>query len=215
MAAERLLILGASGHARVLIDIVEKQGVCDIIGLLDPRHAELPERMGYPVLGPDEMLAALVAEHGITCLLLAIGENRLRRRVAQYASKACPALGFHTAIHPDSSLARDVKLGEGTVVMAGARINSGCRVGRHAILNTNCSLDHESRLGDFASMGPNTASGGNCDIGEEAMIGIGANLLPGVTVGARTQVGGGATVTRDLPDDCVAVGTPARTVKRN
>ena len=196
----RVVIAGAGAQGAVVADILG-----DAVGFVDDRPSQRGATiLGLPVLGP---LAALRdIEHD--AVVVAIGDNRLRRELMEKLL----ALGARlaTAIHPFASVARSASIGEGSMISAGAIVLPRAVIGRGVILNTKCSVDHDSAVGDFAHIGPGATVGGNVRIGEETLIGIGATVASGVAVGARSVIGAGAVVVRDVPDDVTAFGVPAR-----
>jgi len=210
---ENIIVVGSSGHARVVIDIVEREGRCRIVGLLDASRAAGERTLGYEVLGRETDLALLASRHAIAGVIVAIGDNAVRASSVARLEALCPGLSFSRAVHPGARIARDVSIGDGTVVMAGASVNPCCRIGRHCILNTNCSLDHDSVMEDFASLAPGVSTGGNCHIGAHSAVGIGATLIQGIQVGPHTVIGAGAIVLKSVPAFKVAYGSPARVIR--
>ena len=210
---DNIVIIGSSGHAKVIIDIVEKEGRYNIVGLLD-RNRKLGERtLGYRVLGQEEDVPNLAASHTVKGAIVAIGDNFIRSKVAARVTEAYPGILFVSARHPNASIARDVSIGEGTVIMAGATVNPCSSIGRFCILNTNSSLDHDSVMEDFSSLAPGATTGGNCRIGSYSAISIGAVLIHGVHIGEHAVLGAGSTALKNLDSLKVAYGTPARVVR--
>lgn len=209
-----IVVIGSAGHAKVVIDVLEREGQYRIAGLID--HARRPgeETFGYPVLGAESDLPQLVTEHALRGAIVAIGDNYRRAEVTERIAGLCPGLPFVTAVHPRASVGRGATIGEGTVVMAGAVVNPCCTIGRGCLLNTNSSLDHDSSMEDFSSLAPRAATGGNCTIGRCSAIGIGAVLIHGVTIGEHTVIGAGSTVLKDVPSFAVAYGAPAAVVRK-
>lgn len=210
---QKIVIVGSSGHAKVIIDIVRQEGKYEIAGLLDRFRDVGEETMGCQVLGQEEDLPTLVNEHGIEGALVAIGDNFVRATVAQRIQELCPDLPFVKAIHPKASIASEVTIGAGTVVMAGVSVNSGSTVGRFCILNTNSSFDHDSVLGDYASLAPGASAGGNCRVGDYTAICIGTVMINGMHVGEHTVVGAGSLVVEPVEPYVVAHGSPAKPVR--
>ena len=208
-----IVIIGSSGHAKVVIDVVERQGIHRIVGLIDAFRAPGEDTLGYPVLGAESLLPELLQTHAVGGVLVAIGDNHVRARVTANVAALCPQLPFVVALHPQASIARDVRIGAGTVVMAGAVINPDCEIGAGCIVNTRASLDHDSVMEAFSSLAPAAATGGNCHLGTCSALGMGALLLQRQRLGAHSVVGAGAVVTRPVADLCVSYGAPARTIR--
>jgi sugar O-acyltransferase (sialic acid O-acetyltransferase NeuD family) len=208
-----IVIVGASGHAKVVIDILGQAGRWKVVGLVDRSHEVGVQILGVPVLGREEDLPRLVGPHELMGAVVAIGDNSARATVVARIGSIAPRLKFVPAIHPRAVLAGDVAIGEGSVVMAGAAIGAGASVGRFCILNTNASLDHDSVLEDFASLAPGVTTGGNCRIGTGAAIGIGAVLRHGISIGEHAVIGAGSLVLKSVEAAAVAYGSPARTIR--
>ena len=210
---DAIVIIGASGHGKVVADIVEQAGDLRIAGFLDRDKPAGSEFFGLPVLGTEADLPRLAGELGLAGLLVAIGDNWTRARVAGELARLAPSLPFVAAVHPGARLARGAAVGPGTVVMAGVALNSDCRVGAHCIVNTGASLDHDGEMGDFSSLAPGAAVGGNVRIGAYSAVSIGACVAHGRKIGEHAVVGAGAVVLADVPDRCVAYGAPARVIR--
>lgn len=206
MIAEPLLILGAGGQARVVADIATALGHRRLLFCA----ADLPEptrRLGHPwqPRPPDHWQGSYV---------VAIGDNA-RRAANDAAFRAAHAAARAISlVHPAAVVSPAALLGAGTVVMAGALVGTGSRVGCGAIINSGASLDHDGLLGDFTSLGPAACLGGGVHLGEASAVCLGARVLHGIRIGADVVVGAAALVLHDLPDGCVAYGTPARVVRR-
>ena len=210
---ENIVVIGASGHAKVIVDMVEREGKYRIAGLLDQDRPVGNEALGYEILGKEEDLPRLIEDHSLTGAILAVGDNFTRSKVASAVAAACPGLAFPTAVHPKATVGRDVTVGQGTVVMAGVTVNPCCSIGHFCILNTNASLDHDGVMGDFSSLAPGATIGGDVRIGAFTAVGIGATVVHGVQIGEHTVIGAGSTVLGDVDAYRVAYGTPARIVR--
>jgi sugar O-acyltransferase (sialic acid O-acetyltransferase NeuD family) len=207
----RIVLVGCSGHARVILDILEEEDRCDIAGLLDTYKPPGTELRGYKVLGSHRDLPALMVADECDAVIVAIGDNWVRGQISNSIKDLVPQVRFMTTIHPSAQIAKDVTIGDGTVIMAGAMVTTGCHIGESCILNTGASLDHDSMMGGFSSLAPRVVTGGNVNIGAFSAIGIGAIISHAIEIGEHTVVGAGATVIRDIPARVVAHGTPART----
>jgi len=208
-----IVIIGASEHAKVVIDIVEKEKKFHIVGLIDD-HKPIGERLyDYSILGDVSALTDLMQRHKLTGGLVAIGDNWTRLQVVQRILSLAPNFVFARALHPSAQIGRGVNMGAGTVVMAGAVINSDSRVGAHCILNTHSSLDHDCAMEDFSSLAPGAVTGGKVKIGTCSAISLGANIIHGVNIGEHSVLGAGALALNDIPAYCVAVGVPAKVIR--
>lgn len=196
-----MILAGASGHAKVIIDILKKSG--QSVDFLVDANDKIKQLSGIPVIHQDEYKAEQQHE-----LILSIGANQVRKRLAAFFLTR-----FGKAIHPDAILASDVAIGEGTVVMAGAVVNSSTRICRHCIINTVASIDHDCQIGDYAHISPNATLCGTVSVGEGTQVGAGATVIPNVNIGSWAMIGAGAVVISDIPDHAVAVGNPARIIK--
>lgn len=210
---DNIVIVGSSGHAKVIIDIVEQEGRYKIAGLLD-RYRKLGEHtLGYQILGREEDLPELTAKHALRGVIVAVGDNFIRSEVAARVGEICLDLPFVSAIHPKASIAKNASIGEGTVIMAGVAINPCCSIGRFCIVNTNSSIDHDSVMEDFSSLAPGVATGGNCRIGGYSAVGIGAVLVHDIRIGEHTVIGAGSTALNNIDSFKLAYGTPATAIR--
>ncbi|CAB3738815.1 Putative acetyltransferase EpsM [Paraburkholderia sediminicola] len=210
---QNIVLVGSSGHAKVVIDVVEKQGCYRIAGLIDAFRTPGEETLGYRVLGGEADLPGLAAEHDLKGLIVAIGDNYVRAKVAAKVADVCPQLPFVSALHPAASVGKGTRIGAGTVVMAGAVINADCRVGQFCIVNTKASLDHDCVMDDFSSLAPGVTTGGNCRVGSHAAVSIGAVLRHGITIGEHSVVGAGSIVLKAVDAFSVTYGNPAKRIR--
>lgn len=199
----RLLVVGAGGHAKVVIDAALAAGF-EIAGVVGA-ESDAAEVLGAPVS---------TSRDGITSdgFIVAIGDNSTRARLfAEYLADGLVPL---SVVHPTAILGSDVDLGGGTFVAAGVIVNPGARIGADAILNTGCSVDHDCILGAHTHVAPQVALCGAVELGEGVLMGVGSCAAPGVSVGAWCAVGAGAAVVDDLPARTVSVGVPARVLRQ-
>jgi sugar O-acyltransferase (sialic acid O-acetyltransferase NeuD family) len=210
----RVAVLGSSHQARVVVETLFRQGQYEIGGIVDPSRPAGDRVLGHRVLGGDEDLPALVREWNIDAVVLAIGDNFVRGRIAARTRDACPMLAFATVIHPSAVIASDATVGEGTVIQAGAVVQTGCRIGNHCILVTGSTIDHESVMEDFSSLASGVTVGANCHLGPYAAMNIASTLGPRVRIGEHSVVGAGAVVLHRVEAFSVTYGVPARHVRR-
>lgn len=212
-AMSKIILIGSSGHARVAIDVIESQGLFEIVGLIDDFRAVGDESCGYSVLGKVSDIPEICARHGVGGGLIAVGDNYARSLVQKKIAAAYPPFDFVTAIHPGAIISCRAKIGAGVVVMPGAIINSGSVVGDFCIVNTHATLEHDSCMAEFSSLAPGVVTGGNVQVGRFSALGLGATLLNGLKIGEHAVVGAGAVVTDSIAAYCVAYGVPARVVR--
>ena len=204
-----ILVAGAGGHAKVIIDAIRLQGTLNIIALFDPSVSDQDYAHGYPVLRSQEGLADAMTSEPIEGCVVGIGDNTTRKRVHAEMRDAYPDLVFPAVIHPAATIAESAVTGHGVFVAAGAVIAPGCRIEEGSLVNTGAVVDHDSVLHAFSSIAPGAVLGGCCQVGKAAHVGLGANLIHGITIGHSTVVGAGATVIRDVGPELIVVGTPA------
>lgn len=193
-----MYLYGASGHAKVIIDILRSRSV-EVEGLIDD-NLEINELMGYPVL------------HGrldLSPMIVSIGNNETRKLIVEKLQYCL----FGSAIHASAIISPCAQIGEGTVIMQNTVINSCSRIGKHCIINTSASIDHECVIQDYVHISPNVALCGNVFIGEGTQIGVGSCVVPGVRIGKWSLVRAGSVVTGDIPDYCIAGGNTCKVIK--
>jgi sugar O-acyltransferase (sialic acid O-acetyltransferase NeuD family) len=201
VTASPLHVIGAGGHAKVVIATARAAG-WDQVTIVDDDRARWGDRLlGIEVRGPT---ADVLLDPGATAVL-AIGANPTRAHLARAAR-----CRFASLVHPAAMVHTSVRLGPGTVVFAGAIIQPDTRLGAHAIINTGSSIDHDCVLGDAVHVAPGARLAGGVTLEDEVFVGIGAVIVPGITIGRGTTVGAGAAVVRDLPPGVIAIGVPAR-----
>ena len=196
----RLVIIGASGHGRVVADIARLNGYEDIVFLDD--NKDVKECGGYPVIGDSS-----TAPDGE--IFVAVGNFRIRKMLMErYSDRVMPVL-----IHPNAVIAKDVKIGAGTVVMAGAVINPDTVIGAGCIINTCSSVDHDCNVGDFVHVAVGAHLCGTVNVEESTWIGAGATVSNNINICGNCMIGAGAVVVKDIIEEGTYVGVPARLSK--
>ncbi len=195
------VVIGAGGHAAVVVATIQAAGETVRIVLDDAPAVWGREVLGVPVAGPVSEASVRPGELAV----IGIGSNRARRDLAGRLP-----LRWGIAVHPTALVHPSVTLGEGTVVFAGAILQPRTRVGRHVIVNTAASVDHDGVLEDYVHIAPGCSLSGVVTVREGALMGVGSAAIPGTTIGAWATVGAAGAVVRDVPAGRTAVGVPAR-----
>lgn len=214
MKKEKVLIFGASEHAKVIIDIFEKERKLQILGLVDDNPNLGATFFDYPVLGTTEHLPQIFEENPSCKVFVAIGDNWVRHKVVEKIKQIIPTADFASTIHPSAQIGKNVIIGKGVAVMAGAVINPDSILEDFVIINTRASLDHDGLVKSFSSLAPSVVTGGQVKIGSFTAIGIGATILHGIKIGQHTVIGAGALVLKDCGDQEVLYGSPAKVIRK-
>lgn len=199
----KVTLYGASGHGKVIIDILESQGIT-IASILDD-NPDITDLLHYPIKRP-----VISVDNAYTNLIFSIGNNKIRKVLA--AKINCV---FAKAIHPSAIISSHAQVNDGTVVMAGVLINPDTIVGKHCIINTGAVIEHDCTIDDFVHISPNASLAGNVHVKEGAHVGIGASIIQGVKIGKWATIGAGSVIVKDVPDYAVVVGNPGKIIKYN
>lgn len=209
---ERVVILGAGGHGRVVLDILLAQQRYTVAGFLDNNRDLLGRRIdGIPVIGTIEAAAEVCERHNAASVIVAIGDNGARRGIARQLEQA--GLRLLSAIHPTAAVARNATIGRNVVIAAGVVVCAHCQVGDSVILNTGCIVDHQTMIGEGSHICPGVRIAGRVVVEPGTFVGIGATIVPRVTVGCEAVVGAGSVVLEDVPPMATVVGVPAKPIR--
>ncbi len=211
----KIIIIGAGGHSKVIVDIIQNEQKYEIVGFIDNNLPIGHKVLDYQVLGKEEEINNLIKKQEIFGGVIAIGDNFIRSNAEKKIKHYCSEFKFINCIHPKSNIAFNVVMGEGNVVMAGATINTSTKIGDHCIFNTNCSIDHDNSIANFSSIAPNGVTGGNVKVGEFSAIGIGATIKHNVSIGYNCIIGASSLVNKDTKSDSVYYGIPAKFIRNH
>ena len=197
---KKLVIIGASGHGKVIADIARKNGYGEILFLDDNRQLE--SCGGYPVAGVCSDFRNYDCD-----LFVGIGNAKIRRKFQEMLLSEHKSVA--TLIHPDAVISENVSIGQGTAVMAGAVINANARIGSGCIINTCASVDHDDQVGDYVHISVGAHLAGTVTVGDDTWVGIGAAVSNNISICENCMIGAGAVVVRDLKESGTYVGVPA------
>ncbi len=207
----RTVGLGAGGHAKVVIDILRHYSDHEIFCLLDP-NPDLHATFLYniPILGDDTLLPSL-GGHGVTHFFVGMGgATRLFPRSQLFDKGLATNLMPVTAVHPTAVIASSVTLGKGVTIMATAVINADTYVGDNVIVNTGAIVEHDCTIEDHVHIAPGAVLSGGVQIGAQTLVGVGAVVRQGIKIGHHVLIGAGSVVVKDVADDQIVMGNPAR-----
>jgi UDP-perosamine 4-acetyltransferase len=211
-----LVIVGAGGHARVLAEIVYLSKQFQLVGFTDPDlKLKGMKIFNAPVLGPDEILPNLRSQ-GVKNAIIGVGSSG-NNHPRSLLFEEIIRIGFDPAclIHPTAVLSSTVEIGRGVAVMARAVVNLNARLGDNVIINTGAIVEHDCVLGDHVHVASGACLAGGVRVGPKSHVGVAASSIQNISIGAECLVGGGAAVVGDIPDHSVALGVPARIVKKS
>jgi len=204
---QKLLIIGASGHGKVVADIALKMGKWKQVAFLDD-DANKKESMSLDVIGKLNDAVLYIDEYDF---FVGIGNNDLRREI-QYSLEKLGAT-IPVLIHPNTTIGAQVEIGAGTVVMAGAIVNCCTVIGKGCIINTGSSIDHDNTIGNYVHISPGVRLAGTVKVGQGAWLGIGSIVSNNLSICSASILGAGAVVVKDINEPGVYIGVPVRRVK--
>lgn len=196
---DKVYLYGASGHAKVVIDIAEKAYV--YVPCLIDDNPNINELAGKTVV---------LSAEGLSPMIVTIGDCQIRKRIVEKLGNR----EYLTLIHPSAVKAETSTLGYGTVVMAGAIINPFASVGNHCIINTGASVDHDCKIHDFVHIAPHSTLCGEVEVGEGTWVGAGTTIIQGIHIGKDCYIGAGSVVVKDIPDNSLCYGNPCKVIKK-
>ena len=203
--SEKVIVIGASGHGKVVADIVRRSGDT-LLGFLDDNEALPSEIAGIPALGK----VADYARYPEASFVVGIGNSAIREKIARQLD----GVRWYTAIHPSAVIsALDTKIGVGSVIMANAVINPSAYIGEHSIVNTAAVVEHDNHIGSFAHISVGVRLGGTVSVGSHTWVGIGAAVSNNVSICDHCTIGAGAVIIHNIKESGTYVGVPARKIK--
>lgn len=212
---KEIIIIGAGGHAKVIIDIIlqRKEKINDnlmIKGILDDSFSENEEKelFGIPIIGKVDKILELSSN---IYYIIAIGSNSIRKKISQKYKD----IKYITLIHPKAIIAENVSINTGTVLMAGSIINSYTKIGKHCIINTGSIIEHDNIIEDYVHISPRAIICGGVIVEEETWIGAGSTVIQGLRIGKKVVIGAGSVTIKDVENFSIIAGIPAKNIKIN
>ncbi len=211
---KKLIIVGVGGFGREVAWLVErineKKPAWDLLGFVDDNLALQSQLInGYKVLGTTDS----VLNYTDTYFVCAVGNAVVRKKIIDKITSLNPDIKFATLIDPTVEMPKQVLIGEGSIICAHSIITVNIEIGKHVIINLDCTVGHDALLRDYVTLYPSVNVSGATVLDECTEIGTGTQIIQGKRVGHHSIVGAGAVVVKDIPDKCTAVGTPAKPIK--
>lgn len=211
----KIVIIGASGHSKVVADIIfsrkrDLNEEIEIVAFLDDNYKGLKykEIFGIPIVGDLNRIKDFDKEN--YWFVIGIGNNHIRQKLFEKYNK----LNYYTAIHPKTAIAKEVLIGEGTVIMANVVINSYSVIGKQCILNTASIIEHDNLIGDYVHISSNAVLCGEVSINNFSWIGAASVVKQQISIGKNVMIGAGAVIIKDIEDNCTVVGNPGKVIKK-
>ncbi len=212
MAKKKIVLIGGGGHCKVVISIIKKLGNFEIAGIVDNYKAG-SFISGIKVIGTDDDLKDIY-QSGIHDALITVGstkDNTKRYTLFNMAREI--GYNFPVIISPEAVVDKTIRIDEGTVIMPGSIINIDSSIGKNCIINTGAIIEHDCKIGNHCHIAPGVHISGAVNIDELSFIGIGVTIIQGITIGKNVIIGAGSVAIKDIPENVIAVGNPAKIVK--
>ncbi len=205
-----MVLLGAGGHGRVLLDIILQQSY-EVLAIADPEYKRMSSFNNIPLIDDRDVLKYSPTEVLLVNGLGSVGDTGKRQQVYEYFKNS--GYKFATLIHSSAVVSPRAELGEGTQVMAGAIVQTGVTIENNSIINTKSTVEHDCTIGAHVHIASGAILCGGIEVGDGVHVGAGATVIQGISIGKRSVIGAGAVVISDIPEAAVAVGVPARIIK--
>jgi sugar O-acyltransferase (sialic acid O-acetyltransferase NeuD family) len=210
---ENIILIGGGNQAHYTIDIIEKENKYNILGIVDSIHEIGSYRFGYPILGRQENLKEIVKKYNISGGIISIGDNWSRYYVYKQIKEIFPDFSFVNAIHPSVIIGNTTEIGVGIVAMAGCIFNPKAKIGDFTFFATGAQVEHDNEICDFSSISAGSITGGYVKLGKFSAITLGVTVVDRIEIGENTVIGSGSLVTKSIPSNVLAYGSPAKIIR--
>lgn len=210
---DKIVLIGAGGHCKVIIDIINSVGKYDIIGITD-YNKDINNIYDIPVIGNDDILGNLYSEgiHNAFICIGALGDIKIRNKI--YENLKSIGYNLPVLIHNKAIVSPFSYIDEGTCVMAGSIVNSGASIGKNSIINTGAIIEHDCLIGNNVHISPGAILGGNVTVQDDVHVGLGANIIQGIKIETFSTIGAGSVVINNIGKNSTVVGVPAKDIKK-
>jgi sugar O-acyltransferase (sialic acid O-acetyltransferase NeuD family) len=210
---KNIIIIGGGNQAHYTIDIIEKEAKYNIVGIIDSIHDIGSEKFGYKILGRQEDIIQITKQYQVYGGLITIGDNWGRYKISNQILSLIPNFKFVNAIHPSVIIGNNVKIGIGVTAMAGVIFNPRSIIGNFTFFATGAQIEHDCVISDFASISAGSLTGGHVKLGKFSALTLGVTVLDRLEIGENTVVGAGSLVLKNLPDNVLVYGNPAKIIR--
>lgn len=209
---KKIVIYGAGGFAREIIWLIEEINTnnkeWEIVGLIEDNSDNFGKELnGHKILGGRDYLQSLSDD---VFVVIAIGDGKIRKKIYENF----PNKKYATLIHPNVKISSTNKIGDGSIICAGCNLTVNIIIGNHSNINLNCTITHDCEIGDFVSIFPRVAVSGSVKIGSNTTIGTGSAIIQKLTVGENVTIASMSNVTKNIPNDSIALGNPIKIIKK-
>ncbi len=212
MAKNKIILIGGGGHCKVVISILKKLDNFEIAGIVD-NYKVGSLINGIKIIGTDDDLRDIY-KSGIHNALITVGsikDNTKRYRLFNMAREI--GYKFPIIISPEAIVDESIKINEGTIIMPGSILSIDSSIGKNCIINTGAIIEHDCKIGNHCHVAPGVHISGAANIGELSFIGIGATIIQQIKIGKNVTIGAGSVVIKDIPDNIITLGNPAKIIK--
>jgi sugar O-acyltransferase (sialic acid O-acetyltransferase NeuD family) len=214
MKSKKIIIFGSSGHARSIAEILEMLDY-EIVGFIDSYLPKNQKVLNYRTIGSEKVLFNCEKTYGTNKVVIGVGDIQGRKKVVEKIRKINPDIIFPSITSPKATISKYTIIGEGTVIFSNSFVNVECEIGDFCVINTASIVEHNTQICDYCTISPAVNIGGEVKIEEYSFIGSSATIIQKRNIGKHVVIGAGAIVTRNIPDNLLAVGMPAIVKKEN
>jgi len=210
---KNIVCFGGGNHVSPCIDAIQKQGIYNIVGIIDSEKEIGIEVSGYNIIGRQEDLMSLIEEYKIDAGVITVGDNWSRKTIYDSVINQCNDFQFGNVIHPTAVIGKNVEIGFGVVILSLCVIDVNCKIGNFTLFINGAIILHDCQIDEFASISAGATLGGRVSVGKFSAIALGTTVVDRITIGENTVIGSGSLVMKSLPDNVLAYGSPAKIIR--